>query len=165
MTQSTFTFKQSIIIEILPVPKSDNIRSMSSESDHLCGNSVSSDFDDQTGRIPAIWPERLDLGWLDLDRTSRPEWPAGLTDLARTTEFRSAGRTDLARKFRPDRRDPYRLAGIWPERPDSSGSGKIPASGLESGRCVRFRQFWPESDQPKFRRNSPNFGLYLRFWL
>jgi hypothetical protein len=54
----TFTFKQSIITEILLVLKSDNIRSMSPESSHLLRNPFSPDSGDQIGRIPAIW---LDL--------------------------------------------------------------------------------------------------------
>jgi hypothetical protein len=50
----TFTLKQSTTFEILPVPESDNIRSMSPESGHLRRNSVSPNFGDQTGRILAF---------------------------------------------------------------------------------------------------------------
>jgi len=38
---------------------------------------VNPDSGDQTGRIPAIWPE-----WPDLARTSQPKWPVRWIDLA-----------------------------------------------------------------------------------
>jgi hypothetical protein len=71
------------------------------ESGHLCQNSVSPDFDDQTGRIPAIWPERPD-GRI---RPAGQIWPERL-----------ASRIDLAKISRPKRPDFDWLAGrIWPE--------------------------------------------------
>jgi len=59
------------------------------------------------------------------------------------TEFwlPNSGRPDLARKFRPERPDPYRLAKIWPERADSRGSGKIRPTLIST----KLFGFWPLS--------------------
>jgi len=61
MTQSAFTFKQSTITEILLVPKSDNIQSMSPEfSDEIQPSSLESDQPRfrQPNEMDGIWQER-----------------------------------------------------------------------------------------------------------
>jgi hypothetical protein len=83
---------------------------------------MSPESSDQTGRIPAIWPESSQNSWMDLARKSQSEQP-----------------------------DPYQLARIWLERPDSGHS--VPNScsfGRNPVTFVGIQPLLPESGQPKF---------------
>jgi hypothetical protein len=99
-------------------------------SGHRCRNPVSPDSNDQIGRIPARTAGFLPAGWI---------CPDGL-DSGRLAGSGQSGRPDLARKSRPERPDPCRLA-------------------ITTG----FQQFWqisasmPESD--RFVSDSGSFGL------
>jgi len=89
-------FKQSTTTEIWPVPESDNVQSLPSESSDR--NLVSLDSGYQIGRIPAIWPEQSDSGKLaGSARSGQNHW-IGRMELPRTSGFqpfwRDSGQND-----------------------------------------------------------------------